>query len=56
MFENLSTRTTIMIGATAVGALLTIGSAIKDRRDATCCCDACECDECELTDPTAETM
>ena len=51
MFENLSTRTTILMGATAVGLLLTVGSAIKDRRDNACCEDECSC---ELADPTTD--
>ena len=55
MFENLSTRTIILLGATGLGLALTVGSAIKDHRDNACCCeDACEC-ECELADPTEET-
>lgn len=55
MFENLSTTTRILMGATVVGATLTTLSAIKDRRDAAaCCCECCEDEVCELADPTAD--
>ena len=53
MFENLSTVTKILMGATAVGVVLTTVSAIKDvRSNEECCCDCEECIE-ELADPTA---
>ena len=54
MFENMSTLTKVLMGATVVGVALTTVSAIKDRRDAAeCCCEeCCECIE-ELADPTA---
>ena len=54
MFENLSTTTKVLMGATVLGVVATAVSAIKDHRDnAACCCDEPCCD-CELTDPTTE--
>lgn len=55
MFDNVSTLTKVLMGATAVGVVLTTASAIKDARDAKCCCEDDECCECieELADPTA---
>lgn len=52
MFKNLSNVTKILMGATAVGAALTVASAIKDHVDAT---EYIECEGCveDLADPTA---
>jgi hypothetical protein len=54
MFENMSTLTKVLMGATVVAAVATTVSAIKDAKEAKYCCLDC-CEECaeELADPTA---
>ena len=55
MFENLSVRSMILMGAAVVATAGAIVSAVVDKRQAQnaleeCCC---ECD-CDVADPTAE--
>ena len=55
MFENLSTVTKILMGATAVGAVLTTVSVIKDKRDNALCIEECECcGDADIADPTVD--
>lgn len=57
MFENLSLRSMILLGTTAILAVGAVVSAVVDCRqtDAAleeCCCE-CEACDCDVADPTA---